>query len=210
MQTPPDKPDTFTKRLLLVEDHAIVRESLVGLIHQRTGYRVVAATGDGREALEHAMALQPDVMLVDFYLEGGFDGLELVKALRSACPKARLIVLTALSHGQRGEEVLRCGADGFIGKSDPPQHLFAVLSGEVPGGMERGPQTQLSVLSDRETSVLRLFAAGYTVREIAANLGISRKTIETHRCNIREKLNVGTSDELRTMARRYFGNAEVA
>ncbi len=198
------------QRLLLVEDHAIVRESLIGLIRQRTNYEVIFATGDGREAVNRAIALQPGVVLVDFHLEGGFDGLELVKTFRSACPRARIIVLTARSHGQREEEVLRSGADGLVGKSDPPERLFAALRGGEVRATERPVPTPLSVLSDRETSVLRLFAAGYTVREIAANLGISRKTIETHRCNIREKLDLATSDELRAYARRYFGSAEVA
>lgn len=205
--------------LLLVEDHSIVRESLIELLHRSTNCQVIDSTGDGRVAIDKALSLCPDIILVDFHLGGGVDGEELIKSLRAVSPKSCILVLSAFCHGKRQEEVLRWGADGLIGKSDPPEILFAAIDrvsqsiSWPPPHDKNEPEKDpgpLSSLSDRERVILRLFAQGFTVREIAADLGISRKTIEAHRCNIREKLNIDSSDELRAFARRYFGGVSLS
>lgn len=196
-------------RLLLIEDHALIRVSLEELIHQNTPHQVVGSTGDGREAISLAMALQPDMALMDFHLGDGMEGVQLIQALRTATPRTRILVLSAQAHTERLEEVRRCGAVGLVGKNEPPEILFSAivhaLAGDVPVHSRKPNPGALATLSDRERFILRLFATGYAVREIAVKLGISRKTVEAHRTNIRAKLAIESSDDLRRFARDHFG-----
>jgi len=201
---------TKSANILLVEDHSLIRQSLIELIHRHTAHRVIGDTGCGREAVSLAAALSPALIVMDFHLGNGMEGLELIKSLGAACPESRILILSADSTGECMEGAARCGAHGLVSKSAPPQALFSameqVLQGKEPIERSQPNAGPISSLSDRERAVLRLVASGYAVREIAAHLGISRKTVEAHRNNIRTKLNVGTSDDLRRFAREYFGS----
>lgn len=180
--------DTFQDRqavrLLLIEDHALIRQSLIELLHRHTPHQVVGDTSSGREAISLAVALQPDLIVMDFHLGDGVEGLDLIKALRAACPQGSILVLSADASGQRIEDIIRCGAQGFVSKSGPPEELFSAINQVLEGRsatLDPAPAITvdaLSVLTDRERNILRLVASGYAIREIAVRLKISRKTVE--------------------------------
>ena len=205
------------KNILLVEDHDLIRQSLTELIQRHTVHQIVASTGIGREAVSLAVRLRPEMILMDYGLGRGIEGIELLKSLRSAAPASRIIVLSAHNHHQRREEVMKAGAVGLVSKSDPPEILFSALDCVAAGLSVPGesvakhnhngtlPDDRLRGLSDREREVLRLVARGLTVREMAEKLGISRKTVEAHRANARVKLALENCDGLRQFAREYFG-----
>jgi len=192
-------------RILLVDDHAVLRAGLRRLLEDQPDLKVCGEVGTATEAIDLAASLQPDLILLDLGMPG-LGGLEALPRLRQAAPETRLLVLTM--HDDQGyvREALHSGAAGYVLKKAADHELLsairAVLRGEVyvysaltrplledllPAGGE-APQDVWERLTEREQEVLRLVALGHTGAEIAARLSLSSKTVETYRARGMEKL----------------------
>ena len=215
-----DPPATTKKRLLLVDDHPILRQGLASVLNQQTHLCVCGEANDPAEALALAERLQPDLALVDLSLRNG-DGVELLKDLRVRQPRLLTLVLSMHDEALYAERALRAGARGYVMKQEKLDRLLLAISrvlagaiyvsdqvaaravqrlavGGVPGALEM-PQSLDSYverLTDRELQVFRLIGRGLGTRLIADNLHLSRKTIESHREHIKTKLGLRDGSEL--------------
>jgi len=196
-------------RVLLVDDHAVLRAGLRRLLEDQPDLAVVGEAGTAAEAIDLAVSLKPDLILLDLGMPG-LGGLAAMPRLRQAAPEARLLVLTM--HDDEGyvREALHSGAAGYVLKKAADHELLAairaVVRGEVyiysaltrslledllPSGAE-APQDAWERLSNREQEVLRLVALGHTGAEIATRLSLSPKTVETYRARAMEKLGLSS------------------
>ena len=192
-------------RVLIADDHALVRAGIRALVEKIEGIVVVGEAGKGNEALELLRDLRPDLMLLDITMPdgGGFDVLEQVT---KKYPEIKVIVLTVHEAGEYAIRALREGAAGFLPKSaastELEQAIHAVIRGEVYISPETSRKTLLeygkgatkrdllATLSPRQREVLRLIAEGKTTKQIAQLLEISVKTVETHRAQLMERLSI--------------------
>lgn len=198
-------------RIMLVDDHHIVRSAL-RLLLEKHGFEIVAEAGDAQEALELAPKARPQIVLMDLELPGT-NGITATRRLRKLVPNAKVIFLSAYDDEKDIAEALTAaGANGYLLKSDAPEELINAvravgagkryLSSSVapmllmrlsdPGRARDGA----SVLTVREREVLRLVSQGATSKDIAQRLGISPKTAQVHRENLKQKLNARTTAEL--------------
>ncbi len=196
-------------RLLVVEDHAVVREGFVALINRTDDLEVCAEAETAAGALKQMEATHPDLVVLDLLLKEG-DGLELIKAARAQYPDLPMLVISMQDEELYAERALRAGASGYIMKHAATDEFMdairAVLAGNVYlsrkmnvrllNKIARGVPPALPIhealsrLSDRELQVFQQIGAGLQTREIAAKLGISSKTVEAHRENIKHKLDL--------------------
>lgn len=188
-------------RVLLVDDHAIVRAGIRVLLEREAWLQVCGEAGDGAQSLELLARLQPDVLLLDISLPD-ISGLKVLQEARRRYPRLPVVMLTMHSEGPWHEEALRAGAHGFVVKGSSPNLLLTAIRQAVPEHVL--PETPLSA---RETEVLRLIAEGLTSREIAERLQISKHTVERHRTNIASKLNLSKRGHLMRSALRHFGKS---
>jgi DNA-binding NarL/FixJ family response regulator len=177
-------------RLLLIDDHALVRAGLIQLIANHDDLAVVGEAGDGTTGATLARDLQPDVALVDLAMPG-MDGIETTRRILLACPSLRVVVLTAFSDRQQVLAALDAGAQGYLLKDAEPDELLrgirAVARGESPldpraahAVLTRGTPEAGSTLTAREREVLQLVAEGLPNKQIARALGITEKTVKAH------------------------------
>ena len=184
-------------RVLLVDDHPIVREGLRLLLATQRGIEVVGEAADGHEACSAARALEPDVVVLDLALPG-LHGVDVTRTIRAERETTRVLVLSMHGSDEHVRPAVRAGASGFLvkgaGLSDIAAAIIAVAAGNAyfsPGLAERlvtgesGPE-----LSQREREVLVLVAQGYSTPQIGAHLGLSAKTVEGHRGRIMTKLGI--------------------
>lgn len=206
-------------RVLVVDDHALVREGVAALLRGEPDLQVVGEAADGSSALRLAAEVAPDVVVMDIGLPD-MTGIEVTKQLRQRLPAVRVLALTVHEKDEYMEEMIRAGASGYVLKKAAARDLVAairrVCRGEVALDPEMAtgyvlrrslhvhnePPVTPSPLSEREREVLQLIAEGYTNREIARMLAISEKTVQTHRGNIMNKLRVHNTAELLREARR--------
>lgn len=188
-----------TIRILLVDDHEIVRAGVRMLLEREPGLEVCCETGDGTETLRLVNENCPDLLVLDISLPG-VSGLRVLHEVKRVRPDLPVVVLTMHGESRWKDEALRAGASGFVVKGSSPQLLLSAIR-EALGihAVERSP------LSPRELDVLRLIATGMTSKEIAAQLSISRYTVERHRTNIATKLNLSRRGELVRSALQFFG-----
>jgi DNA-binding NarL/FixJ family response regulator len=203
-------------RILLADDHAVVRAGLRMIITSQPDMEVVGEAADGREAIQQAERLRPDVVVLDLTMPG-LDGLSALGVIREKAPGAKILVLTM--HDDEGylRRVLSTGASGYVVKKAADMELLAAIRavkrGEVyihssltkplvEGILDRrlergaGASDHFEDLSEREKEVLHLLARGYTNQQIADALFLSVKTIETYRARLMEKLELRTRAEL--------------
>lgn len=203
-----------TIRVVVADDHAIVREGIRTVLEQADDIEVVAEANDGTEALEATTAHRPDVLLLDISMPG-LSGLEVAARLRTAGPSTRVLILSVYDDADYVLEAVRAGAHGYLRKDSPPSELRAAiravhaggeffsapvagrLSAALRGEVERNAdRARLEQLTERERDVLSLIAAGRTNKEAAAALGISHRTVETHREHLMKKLGARSVAEL--------------
>jgi two-component system response regulator NreC len=202
-------------RLLVVDDHALVRSGLRALLNGKDDVQVVGEAADGDEAIRLVGELAPDVVLMDLSMPHGKDGLTATREIREKYPDTAILVLTMHDDDEYLFRAIQAGASGYILKSAPHEELLAAihtvargdaylyptatkrLMGEYLEQIEQGAQNNpLNQLSERELEVLELVAKGYANKEIAEKLVISVKTVETHKARVMEKLGLRTRPEL--------------
>ena len=202
-------------RILVADDHGLVRRGIREVLHSRRGWRVVGEAANGREAIAMAMDLKPDVVVVDVgMLEP--DGIEVARQIRESVPKTKVLVLTMNESEYTIRRALDAGAQGYLLKSDLTDSLPKAVETIVTGKRSLTPKVSEIVLEGflktegrhqsverkdtrttrRETEIIRLLAAGKTNKEIAALLQINVRTVETHRSRIMLKLGVHSLAEL--------------
>jgi DNA-binding NarL/FixJ family response regulator len=206
-------------RVLLADDHAVVREGLKALINAQTGMAVVGEAGDGPAAVEMTAELDPDVVVVDVSMPG-LNGAQVTTRLRECCPDRKVLALTV--HEDKGylRLLLAAGAAGYVLKRAAAEELVRAIravargqtyldpamAGSVAGDLGRpAAATELPTaeLSEREAEVVRYIALGYSNKEIASRLGLSVKTVETYKTRSMEKLEMRSRvDIVRYAARR--------
>ncbi len=210
-------------RILIVDDHPIVRQGLKRLLDRHSDLVVCAEASDGHEALEAIRASKPDAAVVDIMLADA-SGIELIKSIKARHPDVAILVLSYHDEAIYAERALRAGAAGYIMKNESTDELVnalrRVLSGAVylSEGMASRMLTQLvgsaspaagppvERLTDRELEVFVMIGRGKGTREIADALHLSVKTIESHRAHIKEKLNLETGSELLCYAITWLAN----
>jgi DNA-binding NarL/FixJ family response regulator len=189
-------------RILLADDHTIVRQGLRAIL-EREGYEVVGEASDGREAITFAEKFRPDVAVLDISMPL-LNGIDAAREVAKVSPRTKTILLTMYTEDHYVLESLRAGVTGYVLKMRAAlalvQAIQAVMKGEIylsPGISRAVVQAFLSKtdipedpLTTREREVLQLVAEGKTTKEIAAQLGISAKTADSHRTNIMEKLDI--------------------
>ena len=183
-------------RLVLVDDHPLVRDGLRARLSSVPRLDVVGEAGSGREALELADTLRPDIMLVDIGMRD-MNGIQLTAALRERHPGVVVVILSMYDNAEYVSSAVRAGARGYVLKDAPSQEIIAAIEAAVAGGsyyrhavthalIESAPQPD--PLTEREREVLLLLAAGHSNKMVAASLEISVRTVEAHRLNLRRKL----------------------
>ena len=199
-------------RVLIVDDHAVVREGLRTFLDLQDGIEVVGEAGDGDQAVREAERLRPDVVLVDLVMPK-LDGVQTMRALRERVPSARAVVLTSYLDDERLLPAIRAGAAGYLLKNVQPQELATAVRTAAAGqalidpavaarlveALDGGREDRADRLTPREREVLALLARGFANKRIAVELGIAEKTVKTHVSNVLAKL--GVSD--RTQAALY-------
>jgi two-component system response regulator NreC len=204
-------------RILLADDHTVLRESLAAVLRTSNDCVVVGEASDGIEAVERAMALRPDIAVVDISMPR-LSGIEVTRRIATQLPLTRVLVLTMHEEEEYVLHMIRAGAAGYLIKRAATSELLAAVRTIAAGGVHFGAHaaralaTQLQhpqasedpygSLSPREREVLHLVVDGLSTKEIARRLEITVKTAENHRCRILEKLDVRNSAELVRYAMR--------
>ena len=209
-------------RILLADDHRILREGLRSLLSQQLDITVVGEASDGDSVVSLARQLRPDLVIMDVVMPG-VDGIAATRQIRAECPETKVIALSMHSDRRFVSEMVRAGAMGYLVKDSAFEelnqavrtvmanrpYLSAVITGTLvedfvrqTSAAERPPVSPLHRLTGREQEVLRLLADGKRVKEIAHHLNISAKTVESHRQNIMDKLEIHSTIELTRYALR--------
>jgi two-component system, NarL family, response regulator NreC len=190
-------------RVLLADDHGAVRQGLKALL-EREGLDVVAAAADGRTAVESALKLRPDVVVLDVAMPG-LNGVDAAREITRAFPQTGVVLLTGLPDARLALDALRAGVRGFVTKTQGCEELFEAIHDVFEGGLYLSPGASQAVvdactaadahqredrLSPREREVLCLVAEGQTTKQIAKRLKISMKTAEFHRGRVMGKLKI--------------------
>jgi two-component system, NarL family, response regulator NreC len=194
-----------TLRVLLADDHVVVREGLKRLIHEQPDIVVVGEAGDGAATVQKVQELRPDVVVMDISMPG-MNGLVATKKLKELRPDVVIVTLTRHADDAYLQELLRAGASGYVLKQSAPNELIQAIRATAAGGhyldstltarvtagfigREGRRLTQPGAApSERESEVLRLIASGYSNKEIASQLELSVKTVEAHKANAMRKL----------------------
>jgi two-component system response regulator NreC len=201
-------------KLLIVDDHAVVRTGLTALLNGKHGIDVVGEAGDGDEGIAKVLQLKPDVVLMDLSMPHGKDGMAATAELKLQAPDVAVLILTMHDDDEYLFRAIHAGASGYILKSAPHDELVSALQSVANGNaylyptatkrlmneyLERqrnGDSSTFDTLSEREKEILSWTAKGYSNKEIAEHLVLSVKTVETHKANLMEKLGLRTRPEL--------------
>ncbi|HVO88478.1 MAG TPA: response regulator transcription factor [Casimicrobiaceae bacterium] len=197
-------------RILIADDHTIVREGLKQILSAAGDFTVIGEASDGIEAMRRVRELEFDVLLLDISMPGK-SGMELIRQVKSEKPKARILVLSMHQEHQYAVRAIRAGASGYLTKESASTQLASALRKIAAGGAYITPEVAEllaldtmpnvgaephTTLSDREFQVFRLITAGKSVSDIGEQLHLSVKTISTHKARLMQKLGVGTTNEL--------------
>ncbi|HJV32365.1 MAG TPA: response regulator transcription factor [Bacillales bacterium] len=201
-------------KILLVDDHAVVRMGLTMLLNADSELQVIGEASEGNEGIKKALNLKPNVVVMDLSMPHGKDGLSATSELKKQMPDVNILILTMHDDEEYLFRAIQAGASGCILKSAPHDELITAIRSvakgdaylhpsatkrlmeEYLGSVKHGSTDTFNLLSDREKEVLTLIAKGFSNKEIAEQLIISVKTVETHKGNLAEKLQMKTRPEL--------------
>jgi DNA-binding NarL/FixJ family response regulator len=208
----------MSKRILIAENHNLLREGLRSMIMRLPDYEVVGEAADGKEAIHNAISLQPDLILMDLSMPG-ISGIEAIAQIKRRMPSIRILVLTGYKTDEYVREALRAGADGYALKDSSYEEFVRAIHTVILGKRFICPDLSLHLidiilhrdrpepgatpwdaLTSRERSILKLIAEGRTNRLAAEFLNISSKTVEKHRANVMHKLGLKNAAELVLLA----------
>ena len=208
-----DKTEENKSKVLIVDDHPIIRQGLTELINQETDLTVCGEAEEAHQAMKAIKELKPDVVIVDISLKET-SGMELIKDINVQYPNLAILALSMHDESLYAERSLRAGAKGYIMKAEATEKVITairkILSGDIylsdamaaklihklVGGRTEVGTSAIDRLSDRELEVFHLIGQGHGTRQIAEKLHLSIKTIETYRAHIKEKLNLANANEL--------------
>ena len=185
-------------RVALVDDHALVRDGIKALLAVMPPLEVVGEAESGADAIEMVGRCQPDLLLVDISLKD-MNGLELTRVLRSQYPSLKVLMLSMYDNNEYVSESVRAGASGYVLKNSPSREIIAAIEAIASGGTFYSAEIAQRLIADkstdneltpRESQVLYKMAQGLNNKEMARELDISVRTVETHRLSIRRKLNI--------------------
>lgn len=207
-----------SQSILIADDHEVVRQGIRSLLATRPEWKVCGEAATGRETIEKAKRLRPDVVLLDITMPD-IDGLEAIPQILSVCPAVKIVVLTMHDSGEVATKALAAGANGLVLKSDAGRDLVRavqtvgknqpflspavtkIILGQLANASK--PESSPGDLTPRELEVLKLLARGRSNKEVASDLGISVKTVDAHRGNIMQKLSLRSYSELIYFAIRH-------
>ncbi len=213
-------PDQLKAKVFLVDDHPLVREWLTNLINQQPDFTVCGEAESAPPALEAILALKPRIAIVDLSLKDS-SGIDLIKALRQACPAVAVLVLSMHDESHYAERALRAGAKGYIMKRETTKKIVTAIRQVLEGKLYISDQVATAMaaqfvegktlatcspveqLSDRELAVFELLGQGRGTRQIAETLRVSVKTVQAYCARIKEKLNLRSATELLREAIRW-------
>jgi DNA-binding NarL/FixJ family response regulator len=214
-------------RVMIVDDHPMVRERLGEVINAEKDLMVCGAAESVTQALEVFALTRPRLVLIDLVLKNSH-GLDLVKALRQRDPAVLLLVVTMHDGALHAERVLRAGAQGFLCKQEATRNAIQAIRVLLDGGVYLGehtlstlttrlharrrsaPALSIDALTDRELRVFELLGQGYATRQVAAMLSLNLRTVETYRARMREKLGLATGTDLLQHAIRWIESGGTA
>ena len=205
-------PTTARKKILIVDDHPMMREGLRGTINREPDLVVCGEAANANQALDAVPKLAPDLVLVDITMPGK-SGLELVKDLKALHPNLAILGISMHEETLYAERMLRAGAGGYITKQQPPEELIKAIRQVLDNkvylsrdaserllqrftGKLQPNRSPMEILTDREFEIFQLIGQGKTPQEIAPQLHLSAKTVAVHYANIRQKLNLRTTAQL--------------
>ncbi len=211
--------ESLMKKVVIIEDQTAVREMIAQIVHAEPGYQVVAECGDGQDALEACLRIQPEFIILDVMLPG-LNGAEVLRRFSRQLPRSRVLVFSGYQDSALLRELLEAGAHGFIGKSAPLTELQKGIQVVAGGGSYFSPEVAQILreamtnpagvanpavhrLTAREREILQLIAESYSTKEIANKLRISVKTAENHRTNLMKKLDLHDIASLTRFAIEY-------
>ncbi|MFH0975963.1 MAG: response regulator transcription factor [Spirochaetota bacterium] len=210
------------KKIVIIDDHPVVRQGLKLIIEDEEDLSVCAETGNANEAIRIIGELKPDLLLVDLQLESNASGLDLIKSVQQRYPSIPALVVSMHDDFLYAERAISAGAKGYIMKSEAEDHIISAIHDVLAGKLYLRNETSLNIVSkvlhrsseplepsierltDREFEVFQLLGNGLGTQKIAKKLNLSINTIETHRRNIKLKLKLKDSDELVQYAIRWF------
>ena len=206
------------RRIMIVEDHTIVREGLRALLLANPDFEVVAEAEDGQAAVQRAIDTMPELILMDLSMPG-MSGIEAIGQIKSRSPRSKILVLTVHTDEEYIHACIKDGANGYIVKDATHAELMLaiknviagkthfcseatekILTSYLNGAKGAGPVSPWDSLTHRERQVLKLIAEGFTNKRIGIFLDISAKTVEKHRANLMEKLNLHSTASLTAFA----------
>jgi DNA-binding NarL/FixJ family response regulator len=201
-------------RILLADDHDVVRRGLRDILNAHTGFEVCGEAANGREAVKLALKLKPDVAVLDLSMPE-LNGLEATRQIRHELPRTEVLIFTMHETEHLMREVLTAGARGYVLKTDAGRHLISavealshhkpfftakisetLLDAYLKSAVKPDERSVFRTLTDREREIVQMLAEGKSNKEIAAQLSISVKTVETHRATVMRKLGINSIVEL--------------
>lgn len=200
-------------QIYLVDDHPLVRESLISLINQQPDLAVCGESDSAARAMREMLAIQPDLAIMDLSLKGS-SGLELIKAVKAKMRRLSIVVLSVHDERLYAERCIRAGASAYVMKREPSKRIIVavreVLAGRIcfsdqiagifaqkfVGGRQTLDESPINALSDRELEVFGLLGKGMATRQAAESMNVSIKTVQTHCARIKQKLHLSTATEL--------------
>ncbi len=209
------------KKVLIVDDHPLLRDGLAKVINQQPDLEVCGEAGDARSALSLLPKCKPDVVIVDLTMDDG-NGLDLIKDLHARDRRLPILVLSMHHENLYAERAIRAGAKGYVMKREPVGGVIDALRKILGGHMalsdnmvnrmlcapargdERANGSPAEVLSDRELDIFRMLGGGLGTRQIADKLRVATSTVETHRAAIKRKLGLGDATELVARAAQFI------
>jgi len=208
-----DKPPPSSIRLMLVDDHPLVRDGLRARLEAVPGFEVVAEAGNADEAHAQLEAVQPSLILMDVGMKG-VNGIELTTALLERQPRLLVLMLSMYDNPEYVQRAMQAGARGYVLKDAPASEIIAAIEAVAGGGTFLSPavskrlfrnQAPRPLLSARESEILSALARGLSSKQIAREINVSVRTVEAHRQNIKRKLDLAGQAELIKYAVEHAG-----